>query len=193
MSFGNIKSGPRLTLTWPGKDIRPEIEPRLLMPAGEGVYGGSPTAKDGILVKGDNLLALKALEAEFGGKVHCIYIDPPYNTGSAFTHYEDGLAHSLWLSLMRDRLEILHRLLRPGGIIFISIDDEEHAYLKVLMDGIFGRKNFCGNLIWEKKKKPSFLDSNMGSVTENILAYSSDRHLSPPFKGGLTTEGKSIL
>ena len=190
MSFGTIKSGARLTLTWPGKEIRPAIEPRLLIPAGEGVYGKSPPEKRSLLVKGDNLLALKALEAEFEGQVHCIYIDPPYNTGSAFTHYDDGLAHSLWLSLMRDRLEILHRLLRPGGIIFISIDDEEHAYLKVLMDEIFGRKNFCGNLIWEKKKKPSFLDSNMGSVTENILAYSSDRQLSPPFKGGLTTEGK---
>jgi adenine-specific DNA-methyltransferase len=178
----------RLCLQWPGKDDRHRIEPRLLLPAGAGAYGSHNG--DNMLIKGDNLLTLKALEATHAGQVKCIYIDPPYNTGSAFTHYDDGIAHSLWLSLMRDRIEILRNLLRPDGIMFVSIDDEEHAYLKVMMDEIFGRKNFCGNLIWEKKKKPSFLDQNMGSVTENILAYSPNRALSPAFMGGLTTEGK---
>lgn len=187
----------RLTLTWPGKEDRSALEPRILIAnerlshraAGDGGARG-PGTFDNMLIKGDNLLALKALEQTHAGAIRCIYIDPPYNTGSAFAHYDDGLAHSLWLSLMRSRLEILHTLLHPSGIIFVSIDDEEHAYLKVMMDEIFGRKNFCGNLIWEKKKKPSFLDMNMGSVTENILAYSPDRRFSPPFKGGLTTEGK---
>jgi adenine-specific DNA-methyltransferase len=150
----------------------------------------SKTRTGNILIKGDNLLALKALQQDYAGSVKCIYIDPPYNTGSAFTHYQDGMAHSVWLSLMRDRLELLRQLLRPEGVIFVSIDDDEHAYLKVLMDEVFGRRNFCGNLIWEKKKKPSFLDQNMGSVTENILAYSPDRRSSPAFRAGLTTEGK---
>jgi adenine-specific DNA-methyltransferase len=181
----------RLGLQWPDRDVRHKVEPRLLMPVSDGVYGTpGPDATGNMLIKGDNLLALKALEATYAGTVKCIYIDPPYNTGSAFTHYDDGMAHSLWLSLMRDRLEILCTLLRPDGIIFVSIDDEEHAYLKVLMDEIFGRRNFCGNIIWEKKKKPSFLDQNMGSVTENILCYSPDRSSSPGFIGGLTTEGK---
>jgi adenine-specific DNA-methyltransferase len=183
----------RLTLSWPGKENRPRLEPRLLVEHEAYSYAkpgiGSGTVGN-MLIKGDNLLALKSLQQVHSGSIHCIYIDPPYNTGSAFTHYDDGMAHSLWLSLMRSRLELLRDLLHPRGIIFVSIDDEEQAYLKVMMDEIFGRKNFCGNLIWEKKKKPSFLDTNMGSVTENILAYSPDRQRSPAFKGGLTTEGK---
>jgi adenine-specific DNA-methyltransferase len=145
---------------------------------------------DNRLIFGDNLLALKALEQELAGRVKCIYIDPPYNTGSAFTQYDDGIEHSLWLSLMRDRLEILRTLLRQDGIIFVHIDDNEQAYLKVLMDEIFGRTNFCGQFVWEKKKKPSFLNASMGIVTEYVLAYSPDRRFSPPFIGGLTTEGK---
>ncbi|QEE12201.1 DNA methyltransferase [Bartonella krasnovii] len=100
------------------------------------------------------MLALKALEQEYTGKVKCIYIDPPYNTGNAFEHYEDGLEHSIWLSLMRDRLELLHRLLANDGSIWISIDDDEQAYLKVMMDEIFGRQNFINNIIWQKKYTP---------------------------------------
>ncbi|WP_425509652.1 site-specific DNA-methyltransferase [Usitatibacter palustris] len=145
---------------------------------------------DNRLIFGDNLLALKALEQEFSGRIKCIYIDPPYNTGAAYEHYDDGVEHSTWLSLIRDRLELLRKLLRSDGIIFVHIDDHEQAYLKVLMDEIFGRMNFCGQFIWEKKKKPSFLNANMGVVTEYILAYSPDRGSSPPFIGGLTTEGK---
>jgi adenine-specific DNA-methyltransferase len=185
----------RLELTWIGKDRRPKLEPRVLLEDASQSYQAKYRVTDddrfdNLLIFGDNLLALKALEQDFGGKVKCIYIDPPYNTGSAFSHYDDGLEHSLWLGLMRDRLEILRTLLRPDGIIFVHIDDNEHAYLKVLMDEIFGRRNFCGQFIWEKKKKPSFLNANMGIVTEYILAYSPDRTQSPPFVGGLTTEGK---
>ena len=97
---------------------------------------------DNRLIFGDNLLALKALEAEFAGKVKCVFIDPPYNTGSAFTHYDDGLEHSIWLSLMRDRLEIIRRLLSDDGSLWITIDDNEAHYLKVLCDEVFGRENF---------------------------------------------------
>ncbi len=110
---------------------------------------------DNRLIFGDNLLALKALEAEFTGKVKCIYIDPPYNTGSAFTHYDDGIEHSIWLSLMRDRLEILRRLLSEDGSIWVNIDDNEGHYLKVLMDELYGRNNFVTTFIWQKVDSPN--------------------------------------
>ncbi len=145
---------------------------------------------DNRLVYGDNLLALRALEGEFAGRIKCVYIDPPYNTGSAFKDYDDDLEHVAWLSLMRDRLAVLRRLLRPDGVLFVSIDDNEAAYLTVLLDEVFGRRNFCGSLVWEKKKKPSFLNANLGVVTEFILAYARDRRQSPPFVGGVTTAGK---
>jgi len=185
----------KLELTWIGKDERPRLEPRILLEDKERSYHAEHRVSDddifnNVLIKGDNLLALKALEQEYTGKVKCIYIDPPYNTGSAFTHYDDGIEHSLWLSLMRDRAELLRRLLRKDGILFVSIDDTQGHYLKVLLDEVFGRKNFCGQFVWEKKKKPSFLDANMGGVTEFILAYSPDRLHSPAFIGGTTEEGK---
>lgn len=185
----------KLELTWIGKENRPKLEPRVLLEDREKSYHARHQVSnndlfDNRLIFGDNLLALKALEQSLGGSVKCIYIDPPYNTGAAFNHYDDGLEHSIWLGLMRDRLELLRTLLRKDGIIFVHIDDNEHAYLKVLMDEVFGRKNFCGQFVWEKKKKPSFLNANMGIVTEYILAYSPDRSSSPAFIGGLTTEGK---
>ena len=185
----------KLELTWIGKENRPKLEPRILIEDPEKSYHaphrvGEDDIFDNKLIFGDNLLALKALEQYYAGKVDFIYIDPPYNTGSAFEHYDDGLEHSIWLSMLRDRLELLKRLLTQSGIIFVHIDDNEHAYLKVLLDEIFGRKNFCGQFIWEKKKKPSFLNANMGIVTEYILAFSPDRSCSPAFIGGLTTVGK---
>ena len=101
-----------------------------------------------MLIHGDNLLALKALEKDYTGKVKCIYIDPPYNTGSAFEHYDDNLEHSIWLSLMRSRLEILRILLSKDGTIWISIDDNEQAYLQILCDEIFGRGCHVQTVIW---------------------------------------------
>ena len=177
----------KLELTWIGKGEETKLEPRILIENPEFSYGDP--ASENMLIHGDNLLALKALEQEYSGKVKCIYIDPPYNTGNAFEHYDDGVEHSIWLSLMSERLRILHSLLSKDGVIFISIDDDECHYLKVLCDEIFGRVNFSGTLVWEKKKKPSFL-SNMGSVTEYILTYSKDKKKSPPFIFGETTIGK---
>jgi len=145
---------------------------------------------DNLLIYGENLHALRILEDDYAEKVRCIYIDPPYNTKSRFTHYDDSMESSVWLNMMKERIEILRKLLRDDGIIFVSIDDSEDAYLKVLMDDIFGRKNFCGRFVWEKKKKPSFLSSSMGVVTEYILSYSKNRKLSPSFLGGHTTENK---
>lgn len=188
-------SKQKLELTWVGKEKRAKLEPRILIEDPDKSYHASKRVSkddifDNILIKGDNLLALKALEQEYAGKVKCIYIDPPYNTGNAFEHYDDGLEHSIWLSLMRERLEILRRLLSEDGVLFVQIDDAEQAYLKILLDEIFGRRNFCGQFVWEKKKKPSFLNANMGIITEYILSYSPNREKSPAFIGGLTTEGK---
>ena len=154
----------RLELTWSGKEDRFNPEPRILLEDKEKSYSAPDSLMQGMvermgleqkvqptfdnmLIHGDNLLALKALEQDYAGKVKCIYIDPPYNTGNAFEHYDDGLEHSIWLSLMRDRLEILKRLLsNDGGSIWISIDADESHYLKVLCDEIFGRQCFVDEL-----------------------------------------------
>ncbi len=142
------------------------------------------------LIHGDNAQAMQALLPEFSERIRCIYIDPPYNTGNTFAHYQDDVEHAQWLAFMRERLIRMQALLRPDGVLFISIGDDEAAYLKVLADEIFGRANYCGALIWEKKKKPSFLDRNMGSVTEMILAYAKNRSLTGPFTHGHTAAGK---
>ncbi len=136
----------KLELTWIGKDQRPRLEPRILLEDPDKSYHaahrlGAEDCFDNRLIFGDNLLALKALEAEFTGKVKCVFIDPPYNTGSAFEHYDDGLEHSIWLSMMRNRLELIRKLLAEDGSLWISIDDNEAHYLKVLCDEIFGKKN----------------------------------------------------
>jgi adenine-specific DNA-methyltransferase len=140
----------KLELTWIGKENEPRLEPRILIEDSEKSYGDKNTQN--MLIHGDNLLALKALEQDFAGKVKCIYIDPPYNTGNAFEHYDDGLEHSLWLSLMYPRIIFLHKLLKESGVLFINLDETEHAYMKVLLDSVFGRNNFLGDLIWKKRK-----------------------------------------
>jgi adenine-specific DNA-methyltransferase len=128
---------------------------------------------DNILIQGDNLLALKALEQEYTGKVKCIYIDPPFNTGQAFEHYDDGIAHSLWLSLMRDRLVILDRLLSEDGSIWVHCDDNEQAYLKVMMDEIFGRESFVATVVWESRYSRSN-DASLSLSHNFILVYAKD-------------------
>ncbi|XWK88321.1 MAG: site-specific DNA-methyltransferase [Phormidium sp.] len=147
----------RLELTWIGKDIRPKLEPRILLEDPDKSYHAAHRMSendifDNRLIFGDNLLALKALESEFAGKIKCVFIDPPYNTGSAFEHYDDGVEHSIWLGLMRDRLEIIRRLLSEDGSLWITIDDNEAHYLKVICDEIFGRKNYLTSVVWEKDK-----------------------------------------
>jgi adenine-specific DNA-methyltransferase len=127
-----------------------------------------------MLIHGDNLLALKALEQDYANKVKCIFIDPPYNTGSAFEHYDDGIEHSLWLSLISQRLRILKKLLSSDGTIWITIDDNEAHYLKVLCDEIFGRSNFLANVIWEKADSPR-MDAKLFSTRhDHVLVYSKD-------------------
>ena len=167
----------KLELTWIGKDQRPRLEPRILLedPARSYHARQRVTDKDifdNRLIKGDNLLALKALEAEFAGKVKCVFIDPPYNTGSAFTHYDDGLEHSIWLGLMRDRLEIIRRLLADDGSLWITIDDNEAHYLKVLCDEVFGRSNYKTTITWQRKYSVSNNFQGIASICDFVLVYS---------------------
>ncbi|HKZ41689.1 MAG TPA: DNA methyltransferase, partial [Candidatus Hodarchaeales archaeon] len=140
MTGNNPKS--KLELTWIGKENKPRLEPRILLEDPEKSYHANHRVTDqdifdNRLILGDNLLALKALESEYSGKVKCVFIDPPYNTGSAFEQYDDGVEHSIWLSLIRDRLELIRTLLSNNGSMWITIDDNEVHYLKVLCDELF--------------------------------------------------------
>jgi len=168
-------SKQKLELTWIGKEKRPRLEPRILLEDPAKSYHAKQRVTendifDNRLIFGDNLLALKALEAEFTGKVKCVFIDPPYNTGSAFTHYDDGVEHSIWLSLMRDRLEIIRRLLAEDGSLWITIDDNEAHYLKVLCDEVFGRVNFVANVIWQKRTSPD-IRATIGAGHDHVFIY----------------------
>ncbi len=169
----------KLELTWIGKENRAKLEPRILLEEPERSYHSAQRVTDSdiydnLLIQGDNLLALKALEQDYAGKVKCIYIDPPYNTGSAFDHYDDGIEHSLWLSLIRERLEVLKRLLADDGAIWINLDDNEAHYCKVLCDEIFGRKNFVANVIWEKADSPRMDAQFFSTRHDHILVFAKD-------------------
>ena len=194
-------SKTKLELTWIGKDKRPKLEPRILLenpglsyhakfkrpprplgehPKGHKGLGEREDQFDNKLIFGDNLLALKALEQDYAGKVKCVFIDPPYNTGSAFTHYDDGLEHSIWLSLMRDRLEIIRSLLADDGSLWITIDDNEAHYLKVLCDEVFGRGNFVANVMWEKKFSPQNDAKWLSQNHDHILVFSKNKEIWRP-------------
>lgn len=175
-------------------------------------------ATQNLMIEGDNLEVLKLLQKSYAGKVKLIYIDPPYNTGKDFVYpdnFQDniqnylaltgqveggrkissnteasGRFHTDWLNMMYPRLKLARNLLEPCGIIMISIGDEEIHNLRQICDELFGGENFCGTFIWEKKKKPSFLDKNMGSVTDYVVAYARDRQISPSFVAGTVEDGK---
>ncbi|WP_340387416.1 site-specific DNA-methyltransferase [Paenibacillus sp. FSL E2-0151] len=167
----------KLELTWIGKDENLRLEPRILMNNPDLSYHSRLKVAqndeyENMLIYGDNLLALKALQSDFIGKIKCIFIDPPYNTGSAFVHYDDGIEHSIWLSMMRDRLVLLWNLLCAEGSLWITIDDNEAHYLKVLCDELFGRDRFVASFIWKKVDSPN---DNKVAVTpdhEYVLCYS---------------------
>lgn len=173
-----MKKTGRLELTWVGKYDEPTIEPRILLEDKEKSYG-DPRSEN-MLIHGDNLIALKALEQEYSGKIKCIYIDPPYNTGSAFEHYDDNLEHSTWLNLMKPRLEILRNLLSDDGSLWVSLDDNEQAYCKVLLDEIFGRKNFVCNAIWQKKFSPQNDAKWLSDNHDFILIYAKNKDVWVP-------------
>ncbi|MEX0703036.1 MAG: site-specific DNA-methyltransferase [Planctomycetales bacterium] len=172
----------KLELTWIGKQNRPKLEPRILLEDASRSHHAPHRVTEGDLfdnrlIFGDNLLALKALEQEFTGKVKCIYIDPPFNTGQAFEHYDDGLEHSTWLTMMSARLELLHRLLAPAGVLFVHLDQEENHYLKVLLDEVFLRYNFLGQVAYERSGVSGIGQGGAFLVNthEYILCYSKDR------------------
>lgn len=175
-----MASRTKLELTWIGKNQRPRLEPRILLEEPERSHQAKKRVSekdifDNRLIFGDNLLALKALEQEFAGAVKCVFIDPPYNTGSAFTHYDDGLEHSIWLSLMRDRLEVIHRLMSEDGSLWITIDDNEAHYLKIVCDEVFGRTNFVCSAIWEKKYSPQGNAQWLSDSHDFILVYAKQK------------------
>lgn len=169
------KSG-KLELTWVGKYEQKEIEPRILVENPELSYGDQDTGN--MLIHGDNLIALKALEQDYAGKIKCIYIDPPYNTGSAFKQYDDSVEHSIWLTLLRQRLSIIYNLLdEEQGSLWISIDDDEQAYLKVICDEIFGRSNFVTNCIWQKKGSRSNDAKWFSDNHDYVMVYAKNKQV----------------
>ena len=134
---------------------------------------GDPAA-DNWLIQGDNLDALKALLPFHAGRVKCIYIDPPYNTRSAFEHYDDNLEHSTWLSMMYPRLELMRDLLAEDGSIWVCIDDNEGHYLKVLMDEVFGRRNFVAHIVWQKSHTRENR-TDVAIVHDTVLLFAKNR------------------
>jgi len=177
----------RLELTWIGKEERPRLEPRILLEDPELSYHAAHRVTEGDifdnrLIFGDNLLALKALEQEFTGKVKCVYIDPPFNTQQAFEHYDDGVEHSIWLGLIRDRLEIVKRLLANNGTLFVHIDDNELGYLIVLLDEVIGRSNRISVITFKQGSATGHKSINPGVVnTSNFLViYAKNKALWKP-------------
>lgn len=176
------KSKTKLELTWIGKNNRPKIEPRILLEDTSKSYHASHKLTefdvfDNKLIRGDNLLALKALEQEFSGKIKCVYIDPPFNTGEAFDNYDDGLEHSIWLSLMMERVTYIRNLMTEDGTLFVHIDDNELGYLLVILDEIFGRSNRVNIITFKQGSATGHKAINPGlvTVTNYLLVYAKDK------------------
>jgi adenine-specific DNA-methyltransferase len=185
----------KLELTWIGKENRPKLEPRILVEdAAKSHHAPFRTGKNDIfdnrLVFGDNLLALKALEQEFAGKIKCIYIDPPFNTQQAFEHYDDGLEHTLWLSLMRDRLALLGSLLSNEGTLCVHIDDNELGYLLVVLDEILGRQNKAFIATFKQGSATGHKAINPGCVSTSnyVVVYAKDKRCWTPHKVHISRE-----
>lgn len=187
-----MSSKQRLELTWIGKDERARLEPRILLEDTARSYHAPHRVTDednfdNRLIFGDNLLALKTLATDFAGQIKCIYVDPPYNTGDALQSlYEDGLEHSIWLSLMRERFELLRILLCRDGIFFCQLNDDEMAYAKVLLDEVFGRNNFVNQVSVKMKQTAGASgggeDKRLKKNIEYILIYARDRDGESGFK-----------
>ena len=160
------------TLDWLGRPdaftTAARVPSRLLEPVS--THGDAQAAQRNLLIQGDNLEALKSLLPFYRGQVKCIFIDPPYNTKSAFEHYDDNLEHAQWLTMMLPRLQLLRELLRDDGSIWVTIDDHEGHYLKVLMDEVFGRSSFIANNVWQKRYSRDN-NSAIGDVHDYVLCY----------------------
>ncbi len=179
----------KLELTWIGKENQPKLEPRILLEDPKKSYHALHRVTrqdifDNQIIYGDNLLALKALEQQYAGKIQCIYIDPPFNTGQAFEHYDDSIEHSIWLSLMRDRIELLHKLLHPSGSFFAHIDDNELGYLIAIADEIFGRNNRISVIAFKQSSAsgPKAINPGLVTTVNFIVYYSKDRNQWKSFK-----------
>jgi len=172
----------KLELTWIGKGSEPAVEPRILLHDPSRDYGDPNTAN--MLIHGDNLLALKALEQEFAGRVKCVYIDPPFNTQQAFDHYEDGIEHSIWLNLMYARLSLLKTLLSEDGTLYVHIDDNEFCYLIAILDEIMGRQNRVSIVTFKQGSATGHKAINPGvvSVTNFILIYAKSKSAWSPHR-----------
>ncbi len=152
------------------------VPTRVLRPHAAGSsFGDADSAPGNLLVQGDNLEALKALLPFYRGQVKCIFIDPPYNTKSAFEHYDDNLEHSQWLSMMLPRLQLLREFLREDGSIWVTIDDNEGHYLKVLMDEVFGRGNFIANVVWQKVYSVKGSAQHLSDMHDHIQVFTKSR------------------
>lgn len=178
----------KLELVWPGKDERPKLEPRILIEDPTKSYHAKERRSendifDNMLIHGDNLLALKALDSDdqVKGKVKCIFIDPPYNTGNAFEHYDDGIEHSLWMSLMRDRIELLNNLLADDGSMWVVLDDEEAHYFKVMCDEVFGRSKFVSKVIWRHSDNSNNNALKFSQDHNYLIVYSKSENWQPNF------------
>ena len=184
----------KLELTWLGKyDAQNSIEPRILIENPAYSYGEVEAAilpngkiwNGNMIIHGDNLLALKSLEDHYAGCVKCVYIDPPFNTGSRIDAdgneigYDDGIEHSIWLDMMYKRLRSIYKLLRPDGALFVHLDDNEADYCKVLLDEVFGRNNFMNRITVEARSPSAFSTVNPGMfvASEYILYYAKNRKL----------------
>ena len=172
----------KLELTWYGKDEPIRVEPRLLIENTELSNTAADPDTQNMLIHGDNLLALKALESKFSGQVKCIYIDPPFNTGQAFENYDDNLEMSIWLDLMRSRLQIIHTLLKEDGTLFVHIDDQNLPYLTLLLDEIFGKRNRLYLITFKQGAATGHKAINPGCVTTTnfILMYSKRKEFWNP-------------
>uniref|UniRef100_UPI0004CE5D0B DNA methyltransferase n=1 Tax=Photorhabdus temperata TaxID=574560 RepID=UPI0004CE5D0B len=192
------KSKKKLELTWIGKDKRPKLEPRILVEEPSKSYHASHKVGendifDNKLIFGDNLLALKALEQEYTGKIKCVYIDPPFNTGQAFDLYDDGLEHSIWLDLMYQRLNIINRLLSTDGLLWVHLDDSEVHYLKVMLDEIFGRGCFVSHISYERSAAAGIGQGGfLVDTSEHILCYKKETLKEHDVKNAILLELKTI-
>jgi adenine-specific DNA-methyltransferase len=185
----------KLELVWEGKENLIKPEPRILIENPELSFSvdGEDVSTGNMLIHGDNLLSLKALEKEYSGQIKCIYIDPPYNTGNAFEYYDDNYEHTIWLNLMRSRLEILHKLLKNGGSLWVSIDDVECHYLKVILDEIFGRNSFVGDITYERSGSAGLGQSGLFvNNSERILIYSKGNFEYNKILGSTLLEQKTM-
>lgn len=160
----------KLELTWVGKYEEEKLEPRILIEDKSKSYGDPNT--ENMLIHGDNLLALKALENDYSGKIQCIYVDPPFNTGQAFDFYDDDLEHSIWLDLIYKRIKILYGLLKEDGLFWIHLDDVEVHYCKIMLDEIFNRSNFVSHITYERSAVAGLGQGGyLVNTTEHILLY----------------------